>query len=365
MGRSALLSMSFAGSSKSETGAVKQMRRTALLLSSLLIIAPGLAFSGQTALDALNTMAQTAPEAAPLPVQPVFITAPGTEVTGEYINFFENADARFDAAVVKKLKKYKVIFVPGFLSDVDPSQLHIPGIALKSAQHFEEQMKWLQASGMEYERLSMTSESSVKANSAIVSTAIRASSRPVILIGHSKGGLDTLEALISDRGLLKKVKGFVSLQSPFFGSPVADYVISNNNLNNLAATLLLSMGGNRDSMVNLTCADRKPYMAANAAAIADITATIPVIAVATWKDPVPGQVDTALEPVRDLLLVQGMRNDGVVPVDSALLPGANFVKLSGLDHGVTVSPSSYINFDRVKFIKALLLTLFNRLNPEI
>ena len=357
MEKSALLNMGFAGSSKSGTGAVKQMRKTALLLSSLLIIAPGFAFAGQ-ALDGLKAMAQTAPEAPPPPFPPIFINVPGTEVTGEYTNFFENADTRFDAAVIANLQKYKVIFVPGFLSDVDPSQLHIPGIALKPAQHFEEQLNLLKASGVDYERLSMTSESSVKANSSIVSAAIKASSRPVILVGHSKGGLDILEALIADRSLLKKVRGFVALQSPFFGSPVADYVVSNNNLNDLAANLLLMMGGNKDSMINLTCADRKPYMAANAAAIADITATIPVIAVATWKDSVHGQVDTALEPVRDLLLVQGIRSDGVVPVDNALLPGANFIKLSGLDHGVTVSPSSYINFDRVKFIKALLLTLF-------
>ncbi|MCX5784162.1 MAG: hypothetical protein NTX59_00580 [Elusimicrobia bacterium] len=331
----------------------------ALVFSPFNIRSAGAA-GDRAALNQLKAEASSVPEAAPLPVPPVFSNAPGTEVTDKYNNFFENADKRFDAAAVKKLKNYKVIFVPGFLSDVDPSQLPIPGMALKPSQPFEEQMNWLKASGVDYERLSMTSESSVKANSSIVSAAIRASSRPVIIIGHSKGGLDTLEALISDRHLLGKVKGFVSLQSPFFGSPVADYVSSNNHLNNLAASLLLTLGGNKDSMVNLTCADRKPYMAANAAAIAEITAAIPVIAVATWKDSVPGQIDTTLEPTRDFLLLQGIRSDGVVPVDSALLPGANLIKLSGLDHNVTVSPSRYINCDRVKFIKALLMTLFNR-----
>jgi len=336
------------------------MRKTAVLFYSLLIAAPGFAFAGQTALDGLKAMAQTAPEAAPLTVPPVFRNTSGAEVTDEYKDFFKNADARFDAQAVEKLQKYKIIFVPGFLSDVDPSQLPIPGVALKPPRHFEEQMNWLEASGVDHERLSMTSESSVKENSSIVSAAIRASSRPVILIGHSKGGLDALEALISDRSLLEKVRGFVTLQSPFFGSPVADYVTSNSNLYDLASGVLFAMGGNKDSMINLTCADRKPYMAANAATIAEITAAIPVISVATWKDSVHGQVDTTLEPVRDLLLVQGIRSDGVVPVDSALLPGADLIKLSGLDHGVTVSPSRYISFDRVRFFKALLLTLFNR-----
>ncbi len=333
------------------------MRKTALLLCSLLTAAPSFAFGRQTALDGLKVMVRTAPVAAP---PPAFSNASGREVTDEYKEFFKDADTRFDAAAVEKLQKYRIIFVPGFLSDVDPSQLPIPGLALKPPQHFEEQMDWLKVSGVEHERLNMTSESSVRENSAIVSAAIRTSSRPVILIGHSKGGLDALEALISDRSLLEKVRGFVTLQSPFFGSPVADYVTSNTNLYDLASGLLLAMGGNKDSMINLTCADRKPYMADNAGAIAEITAAIPVISVATWKDSVHGQVDTALEPVRDLLLVQGIRSDGVVPVDSVLLPGADLIKLPGLDHGATVSPSRYIKFDRVRFFKALLLTLFNR-----
>ena len=361
MEKPVLVRLSFADLSNSVPSCVKNMRKAAMLLYSLLIAAPGFAFTGQTALDGLKVMTQTAPEAAPLTVPPVFSkAASGAEITDEYTDFFKNADARFDAAAVEKLQKYKIILVPGFLSDVDASQLPIPGAALKPPQHFEEQMDWLKASGADYERLRMTSESSVRENSAIVSAAIRASSRPVILIGHSKGGLDALEALLSDRSLREKVRGFVTLQSPFFGSPVADYVTSNNDLYDLASGVLLTMGGNKDSMINLTCADRKPYMAANAAAIAEITAAVPVISVATWKDSVHGQIDTALEPVRDLLLVQGIRSDGVVPVDSALLPGADFVKLSGLDHGVTVSPSRYIKFDRVRFLKALLLTLFNR-----
>ena len=88
------------------------------------------------------------------------------------------------------------------------------------------------------------------------------------------------------------------------------------------------------------------------------SAAVPVIAVATLKDPVDGKWDTNMKPFRDAMYERGTRNDGLVPVDSAVLPGAAIVRLEGLDHGVTIRASKTIPLDRVKFSKALLLTLF-------
>jgi hypothetical protein len=302
--------------------------------------------------------------APPVPLPPLPGNIPGRDVSAAYDSFFSGADATPDAVLAARLNAYKVIFIPGFLSDFDPSQIHIPGISFKPKIYFDEQMNWLNGLGVEYVRLKMTSEDSVAQNAPIVKAAIEASDKPVILITHSKGGLDTLEALISDHALLSKVRGLIALQGPFYGTPVADYVVSNSTLDDIAIKLLLRMGGNKESMINLTCADRGRYMAANAAAIAQIEAAIPVLTVAAWKDPVQGQpYDTTLAPVRDFLLKRGLRSDGLVPVESALLPGSSYVKIAGLDHTVTVRPSKYISLDRVKLAKALLLTLFQQNAP--
>lgn len=66
MKNSALVNMRFAGSSNPAPRGIKYMRKTTMLLCSLLMAAPGFAFAGQTALDELKAMAQTAPEAAPV-----------------------------------------------------------------------------------------------------------------------------------------------------------------------------------------------------------------------------------------------------------------------------------------------------------
>lgn len=310
-----------------------------------------------TALGQLKTAGTSGVMEAPLPQVPLNVT--GTEATGIYNDFFANADARFDAAAAAKLKDCKVLLIPGFLSDVDPGQFHLP-LAPSAKGYFEDQMNWLKAMGVEYERLQMKSESSVQVNGAIISAAIKASSKPVIIIAHSKGGLDTLEALRAAGEVRAKVRGVITLQSPYFGSPVADYVNSNNYLSEYAVKLLLKMGGNKESMLNLTVADRKKYMADNSASIAEITAAVPVIAVATFKDPVDGKLDTDLKLFRDAMFEKGIHNDGLVPVDSAILPGAGIVRLEGLDHSVTIRSAKTIAFDRVKLSKALLLTLFAR-----
>ena len=309
-------------------------------------------------LDQLEIIAPAIPETAGAAPAPAAVNPRGNDVTAAYKSFYGNADTAFDAASAVRLNDFKVLLVPGFLSDVKPGQFHIPFLHPASDTCFVEQMDWLRSMGIAYERLNMKSESSVQINGAIIAAAIKASEKPVIIIAHSKGGLDTLEALRADRSLLTKVRGVITLQSPFFGTPLADYVNTNSFLRNYAGRLLLKMGGNKESMLNLTEKDRKQYMAANAEAIAGITSAVPVVSVAAFKDPVDGKWDTNLKPLRDKMFENGIHSDGIVPEESAVLPGADIVRLEGFDHSVTVRPSNRIALDRVRFTKALLLTLF-------
>jgi hypothetical protein len=53
---------------------------------------------------------------------------------------------------------------------------------------------------------------------------------------------------------------------------------------------------------------------------------------------------------------EGIRSDGLVPIDAAVLPGMDFVKVSGVDHFAPVMPALR-RFDRVRMTKALLIAL--------
>jgi len=113
----------------------------------------------------------------------------------------------------------------------------------------------------------------------------RTQRKQITIVSHSKGGLDTLEALLRPEAsdlLGDTVVGWVALQAPFYGSPVADPAPSNIN-----AVLLSVFDGNGESLDDLKTSVRATYMAARAVDdptatdIGDLTTAIPVISAYT------------------------------------------------------------------------------------
>lgn len=113
----------------------------------------------------------------------------------------------------------------------------------------------------------------------------RAQRKQVTIVSHSKGGLDTLDALLraEARDLLgDTVVGWVALQAPFYGSPVADPAPSAIN-----AVLLSALDGNGESLDDLKTEVRETYMATHAVDdpgatdLGDLTAAVPVISAYT------------------------------------------------------------------------------------
>jgi pimeloyl-ACP methyl ester carboxylesterase len=147
---------------------------------------------------------------------------------------------------------------------------------------FYTQMRSLEAEGAAYQNISIASSSfdtsqSVEHNAAAILELLRSTDKRVVIVTHSKGGLDTLEALLDAPELWgNKVIGWVALQAPFFGSPVADPAPSVIN-----DALLGAVGGHGQSLDDLKTVTRALYMEANEEAIARLTASIPVIAAYT------------------------------------------------------------------------------------
>jgi len=125
---------------------------------------------------------------------------------------------------------------------------------------FYTQMNYFNVKGVAYQNLSDASDSfdtseSVEHNAAAILEFLRSTDKQIIIVSHSKGGLDTLDALLGAPELWGvTVVGWVALQAPFYGSPVADPAPSAIN------ALLL-----------------RPYMDANEERIASLTAAIPII----------------------------------------------------------------------------------------
>ena len=118
------------------------------------------------------------------------------------------------------------------------------------------------------------STETVPHNAAAIRVFLRrhASTR-FVLVTHSKGGLDTLHALLDAEELWgSTVVGWVALQAPFYGSPIAD-----SPPVTASRVLLDALGGNSASVDDLKTSTRARYMEDKAERIRSLTSKIPVI----------------------------------------------------------------------------------------
>lgn len=254
----------------------------------------------------------------------------------------QHNNCSFGTAHVDLLRKHKILLVPGYFSDIDPS-------------YFSDQLQWLASLSVEREKVAVESRQSVAVNAPIIAAAIRTAKLPVILITHSKGSVDALEAMRTEPALHTKVKGWVSLQGAFHGSPVADMLLDEQRFNPLLAALILGLlGGTKESAHGLTTGAARAYLKTHAAAISALVRTVPAVAFASALD--GAEAKSRLELPRQMMWRAGIRNDGLIPLDAAVLPGMDFVKITGVDHIAPVMRAE-LPFDRVRMTKALLLAL--------
>ncbi|WP_426957350.1 hypothetical protein [Muricoccus radiodurans] len=200
------------------------------------------------------------------------------------------------------------------------------------AEYMHAHVDWLRAAGADVSVVRCPTTAPIARNAVRIRDALLADPRPAILIGHSKGGLEALAALLEDRAAAH-CAALVALQSPFAGSPVADVVCARRALHRTAGTILRLIRGNGEGIRDLTTASRTAWNATHVTEVAALIARIPVVCVATRVE----EAGAYRPRPRHRLLARWLErrgagpNDGLVPVSSALLPGARHIVLAG-DH---------------------------------
>ncbi len=192
------------------------------------------------------------------------------------------------------------------------------------------QLAWLRRIGVTAAPVPLPTAAPVAENAARLAEAILAEPSPVVLVAHSKGGLEALSALLLP-GVAARCHGFLALQSPFHGSPVADAALGIGPLKELAHHALRAARlGDGQGLADLTCALREPWMAAHEAEIAALAAKVPIASLATALGEAPSWRERAYLPLVRWMEARGAGpNDGLVPVASTLLPGARHAVFPG------------------------------------
>ena len=229
-----------------------------------------------------------------------------------------------DRILAGLLAGHRVLFCYGLLGEV------IAGLRPLGIDYMGSQANWLRRLGVAVEVVALPTAAPVGVNAGRIAAAIAADPRPVVIVAHSKGGLEALAALLRP-GVAARCRGFIALQSPFHGSPVADWLCGRRGLHR-AAHHALRFGrlGTGRGLKDLTTPVRQAWMRDHAAAIAALVQQVPVVTLATVLEGPWHWQDQAYRPIARWMRRQGAGdNDGLVPVAAARLPGLACTVLPG------------------------------------
>lgn len=305
------------------------------------------------------------------------------DLTAEFNALYDRPEAEvLSTKQRKELRGYTVLLVPGIVTSL---YLRI-GDFVKEAfdkkdlldylREAQEALKELGQDGAQglLDRNEFNTQQTVAVNAERIAREVRraaAAGKRVLLISHSKGGNDTLAALLllQREKALRGVVGWISIQGVFRGTPVADEIMQSQILRTGAKLGLEQLGGTLDSLGDITTATSERFLSQHEREIQKLARSLPILSFASYKpkpaDPKLLHPDTLLVPTRELLLKRGMENDGLIPAKSALLPHTRFILKDGIDHAETCMtnqpPVAASAVDRKKLAKVLMAMLLSRL----
>lgn len=245
--------------------------------------------------------------------------------------------------------------------------LFVPGILARPIHYilgtyFIDQIQFLKRQGIPWRLVPVHHEKSIQENSLTIKNTVEelaAKNQKIIFFTHSKGGLDVLEALLKYPEIRPHIMEFIALQAPFYGSPVANTIVSHKFLRGLARILLLFLRGTLDSLVEMTTDSRWTYMKKYRRQIFALSKEVRIVSIASSKHKQGSKIDSLLKISRDLMEKHFIENDGLVPLRSAILPGSQKIYIPNLDHASAVIRRTPLYFDRRQFTENIFQSYFS------
>ena len=239
---------------------------------------------------------------------------PTTDVTDQFRTL--NAQASHGQNVLPSdAGKYKYLVIGGLFGK------HLPG-------YMGENVSALKSQGLDARQVPVDSDASVTRNAETIRKAIEEATRDgsqVVLIGHSKGGVDSAAALAMHPELKDKVRAMVAIQSPFGGSPIAQDIQDSPLIRRLVNGVVGDVfRGDPQSVKDLTYDSREKFLAQY-----PLPTDVPSVCVATSRLS-PASILASSEGY--MKARYGFPSDGLVNPADAVIPGSHVVRLNDMDH---------------------------------
>ncbi|MCY1016654.1 lipase [Pyxidicoccus sp. MSG2] len=212
-------------------------------------------------------------------------------------------------------KRHQYVLVRGMLGD------ELPGYLLDNVQRLERR-------GLDVLEAPVDTEGLIRDNVAVLREALLDAEhfgRSVVLVGHSKGGVECTATLALHPELRRVVRAVVTLQAPYGGSSLAHDLATTPEMRRLIdfAFPLLFHGVSR-SVEELSYTSRMAFIRKH-----PYPAGIPTVSLATSR---LSRLSSLYPLQRYLRDRYGYASDGLVTALDAEVPGAGVVRLDDMDH---------------------------------
>ncbi|MBZ4415095.1 lipase [Myxococcus sp. RHSTA-1-4] len=213
-------------------------------------------------------------------------------------------------------KRHQYLLVRGMLGD------ELPGYLLDNVQRLERR-------GLDVLEVPVDTEGLLTDNVAVLREALLDAEyfgRSVVMVGHSKGGVECTATLALYPELRRVVRAVVTLQAPYGGSSIAHDLATAPEMRRLIdfAFPLLFHGVSR-SVEELSYTSRMEFIRKHPYP----AAVIPTVSLATSR---LSRLSSLYPLQRYLYDRYGYASDGMVTAVDAEVPGAGVVRLDDMDH---------------------------------
>jgi len=227
--------------------------------------------------------------------------------------------------------------VPGLFSNLYPNYMQGNVDALRKV-------------GVDFVEVALTPEESVGAGAKTIRDAVLAQTEKnqVVIMAHSKGGVDAAAALALFPKIRPRVRAFVAIQVPYAGSPVATDLANCRTMGEAAGLAVRILGNDPDAVVELSYQRRRQFIAKN-----PMPKAVPTLSLATSRVDWRSSVFLTGRYVRDRYNVE---SDGLVVPADAVLPGSKAIYLDDMDHAEAVLSGmpGFINYHANEITQVLM-----------
>ncbi|MBN8554928.1 MAG: hypothetical protein J0L93_05735 [Deltaproteobacteria bacterium] len=286
----------------------------------------------------------------------------GNNITEHYLQAWNNTPDTSNENF-NDFKNYKFLIIRGYFGNWFEKIQKIPGVKdTKIFDHFRDQIEWLTENDFDFKIVETDTEQTPLFNSSIIKKEIENSDKKVFIISQSKGGPDTLVALTEYPEIQNKVVAWLALNPAFQGTPLANQAMQNNITRWMMTEFFERFGGSIDSLRSLEVEERQDFLRDNKDKIENIQKKISIITLSTFIDRIKNTWNTNFQIPRNILLKKGYRNDGLLPWQSSVLPGADYVLIPGVDHATSIGKSPFVDFDRKRMMKTFAVLMREKIN---